>query len=110
MLPACPREAGEGGNPRTGRLLEGIDGLVEPRQGCTVLPRSDLGVRGSDVEEHAALLKGQCPLVGWDPRQGIIPGEGKSQELPVPGPHPQMQEDPEGFSALRMGLRLLSPS
>lgn len=88
MLPARPWGTGEAGNPHTGRLLKGIDGLVEPRQGCTVLPCSDLGVQGSDVEKHAALLKGQRPLVGWDPRQGVVPGEGKSQQLPIPGSSP----------------------
>lgn len=70
--------------PLTSCLLEGIDGLVEAGQGGAVLPRSDLGVQCSEVEEDTALLEGQSPLVGWDPRQRVIPGEGKSQQLPIP--------------------------
>lgn len=109
MLPARPWGTREAGNPRTGRLLKSIDGLVEPRQGCTVLPRSNLGVQGSDVEKHTALLKRQRPLVGWDPCQGVIPGEGKSQQLPIPGSSPM---DAGGawrvFSALR-GLAAIVP-
>lgn len=74
----------EEGKTLTSCLLEGIDGLVEAGQGGAVLPRSDLRVQRSEVEEDASLLEGQSPLVGWDPRQGVVPGEGKSQQLSMP--------------------------
>lgn len=74
-------EEEEEGEPLTSCLLEGIDGLVEAGQGGAVLPCSDLGVQCSEVEEDTSLLEGQSPLVGWDPCQGVVPGEGKSQQL-----------------------------
>lgn len=77
-------EEEEEGKALTSCLLEGIDGLVEAGQGGAVLPRSDLGVQRSEVEEDTSLLEGQSPLVGWDPCQGVVPGEGKSQQLPHP--------------------------
>lgn len=78
------REEEEEEKPLTSCLLEGIDGLVEAGQGGAVLPCSDLGVQCSEVEEDTSLLEGQSPLVGWDSCQGVVPGEGKSQQLPIP--------------------------
>lgn len=48
-------------------------GALEAR---AVLASPNLGVQGPDVEKHTGLLEGQGPLLGWDPRQRVIPVAG----------------------------------
>lgn len=53
--------------------LEGLRRTAGALGAGAVLARPDLGVQGPDVEEHAALLEGQGPLLGRDPRERVIP-------------------------------------
>lgn len=58
---------------RTRSSLKGVYGSVDAGGNAAVLPRSDLRVQSSDVEQHAALLEGQRALRRRDARQRVVP-------------------------------------
>lgn len=89
----CPAPAGVGSTQDhlathswpclTHSILEGLTSQPGAPGAAAVLACPDLGVEGTHVEQHAALLKGQCPLLGWEPRKRVVPrGKGGSGMVP----------------------------
>ena len=75
----------------TSSPLKGFHGAADALGAGSVLASPDLGVQGADVEQHAALLEGQGALLGWEPRQRVIPaglhqaGKSSLKKLGVSG-------------------------
>lgn len=53
--------------------LKGIYGFVYASCCGAVLPRSDLRVQSTDIEQNAAFLEGQRALARWDTCQRVVP-------------------------------------
>ena len=65
---------GSSGSVLTGCFLEGGDGLVQPSEGLSVAPGSNLGEEGGHVEEDAGLLQRDVLLAQRHARERVVPG------------------------------------
>lgn len=94
---------GPGSGSLTSSPLKGFHGAADALRAGAVLASPDLGVQGADVEQHAALLEGQGPLLGWKPCQRVVPaglgqaGKSSHKKLGVSGTAPGAPAHPSPY-------------